>query len=76
MTFTHGDPIWFRQTCRGGYGWERDVPGLFWERTAKRITVCLTKKDGTHAYVSVHPKNVRPRVEVKPPQMVTPQPIP
>ena len=56
-----GDPIWYRQICRGGYGFDRDVPGEFMHTTPRRVTVRLWMKDGTRVEVVVHPNNVRPR---------------
>ena len=56
-----GDPIWFAQTCRGGYGFERDVPGEFVRAHVSRVTVVLYRKLGDPVEVVVHPKNVRRR---------------
>ena len=53
-----GDRILFRQTCRGGYGFQRFVPGTFVRSTPRRVTVQLTALNGTYVQVSVHPKNV------------------
>jgi hypothetical protein len=59
---TAGDRIWFRQTCRGGYGFQRDVPGWFVRQTAKRVTVLLSIANSERKVtVPVHPKNVRAR---------------
>ena len=56
-----GDPIWYRQTQRGGYGFQRDVPGEFVRESGRRVTVLLHRKSGEPVQVVVHPKNVRPR---------------
>lgn len=56
-----GDAVWYRQTCRGGYGFQRDVPGVFVKRTDRRVIVRLLLKSGESTDVTVHPKNVRPR---------------
>lgn len=58
---TAGDPIWYRQTCRGGYGCQRDVPGEFVKATDRRVVVKLWLKDGTRVDVAVTATNVRPR---------------
>lgn len=57
----HGDPIWFAQTCRGGYGFSRDVPGEFVRRTTKRVTIRLFRKSGAPVKVAVSDKNIRRR---------------
>lgn len=57
-----GDPIWFRQTCLGGYGFQRDVPGEFVRYTPRgRTTVSLRLKDGSRRQISVLARNVRRR---------------
>lgn len=58
-----GDPIWFRQTQRGGYGFQSDVPGRFVRMAGTRAIVLLKKRDGSEKQVAVHPKNVRERVD-------------
>jgi len=56
-----GDPIWYRQTQRGGYGFTFDVPGTYVRHTDRRTIVRLHRKDGTLTTVAVLPKNVRLR---------------
>lgn len=56
-----GDPIWYAQTCRGGYGFMRDVPGEYVRSTAKRVTVLLHRRSGDPVQVAVHPRHVRRR---------------
>lgn len=56
-----GDPIWYRQVARGGYGFAQDVPGEFVKRTARRVVAKLWLKDGSRRDVAVAPQNVRPR---------------
>lgn len=56
-----GDPIWYRQEIRGGYGFDYDVPGYFVRRTKKRVVVRLTLKRGGEKDVAVSPMRVRPR---------------
>jgi hypothetical protein len=58
---TYGEPIWFRQAQRGGYGFEQDVPGTFVRETAHRIVVRLLLKSGGSTEVAVKPANVRRR---------------
>ena len=58
-----GDLIWFRQACRGGYGYQRDVPGMFIQAHPTRVTVRLFHRYGEPVDVVVHPRNVRPRHE-------------
>lgn len=61
---TPGTPVWYRQTCRGGYGFQRDVPAIFvraypgsrW--VAIDVTIALV--DGTaHKRIRVVGSNVR-----------------
>ena len=56
-----GDPIWFAQACRGGYGFQRDVPGEFVKVSRTRVTVLVYRKPGDPVQVVVHPRNVRRR---------------
>lgn len=56
-----GDPVWYRQFIRGGYGFGQDVPGEFVRATKRRISVRLWRKDGTRVTVHLAPQNVRPR---------------
>lgn len=56
-----GDPIWYRQVTRGGYGFVNDVPGEFVKATPRRVTIQVFLKDGSKTQISVHPNNVRPR---------------
>lgn len=58
---TPGDPIWYRQTIRGGYGFVNDVPGEFVCATPRRVTILVYLKDGTTTRIHVSPENVRPR---------------
>ena len=59
-----GDPIWYRQTSRGGYGFQRDVPGIFIRPASigPRVIVQLERADGIRKDVVVAASNVRPRV--------------
>lgn len=56
-----GDPIWYRQTVRGGHGFDRDIPGEFVRATARRFVIKLWLKDGTRVDVAVTNEKVRPR---------------
>lgn len=56
-----GDPIWYRQVSRGGYGYVSDVPGEFVKATSRRVKVRVFTKAGTKVEIAVAPYNVRPR---------------
>jgi hypothetical protein len=56
-----GDPIWFCQYYRGGYGWEDQVPGEFVRATPRRVTVRLFTRTGQTVVVHVAPQNVTRR---------------
>lgn len=62
-----GDPVWYRQTCRGGYGQQRDVPCTFVRATERRVVVRVELRTGGAADVAVAHKNVRVRVLTQPP---------
>lgn len=61
--YVGGTPVWFRQSVRGGYGYDsHDVPALFVRRTSgKRWCIDLLIKDGRLKQVYVSPSNVRHR---------------
>jgi hypothetical protein len=59
--FIRGDRVWYRQTCRGGYGFERDVPAVFLRRTLARATIDVELLSGGSKRIVVHPKNLRRR---------------
>src|SRR5438132_914519 len=62
-----GDAVWFRQTCRGGYGFQRDVPGEFIYVNGRdddpdaRVAIDVTTSLGERKRISVKAKNIRPR---------------
>jgi hypothetical protein len=56
-------PVWYRQTCRGGYGFQRDVPAVEDYRTGQRVSVLVVSAAGGQLRrIAVHPRNIRPRV--------------
>jgi hypothetical protein len=58
-----GDLVWYRQTCRGGYGFDRRVPAVFIRATDRRVTVeVLTRDTHERKLIAVHPKNVTSRL--------------
>lgn len=61
MTMTAGDPVWYRQVLRGGYGFGSDVPGVFKRASPRRVVIKVFLKSGATTQIAVHPKNVRPR---------------
>lgn len=55
--------VWYRQTCRGGYGFQRDVPAIYEKQTSRRrVTIRVQLRDGQEKRISVDPINVRPRI--------------
>ena len=56
-----GDPVWYRQVSRGGYGYESNVPGEFVRATEKRVIVKVWLRSGGTTEIAVNPANVRPR---------------
>lgn len=61
MPFKFGDPVWYRQTCRGGYGFQRDVPAVFVCQHAKRASIRVHALDGSKKQIAVDSKNLRLR---------------
>lgn len=57
-----GDLIWFRQTCRGGYGFQRDVPAVFIQETLRRCSIDVPLHTGGWKRISVKPDNIRARL--------------
>jgi hypothetical protein len=57
-----GDRIWYRQTCLGGYGFQRDVPAIFDWQGPKRATIRVQTSAGEKR-IAVKPENLRSREE-------------
>lgn len=59
-----GHRIWFRQACRGGYGFQRDVPAVLIRRGPKRWMIEVWLSHGTsRKRIYVSPQNVRDRTD-------------
>jgi hypothetical protein len=57
-----GDLVWYRQGCRGGYGFRRFVPAVFLRDTGRRVIVEVLTKGGTRVSIAVMASNVTPRL--------------
>lgn len=53
-----GEPIWYLQHIRGGYGYDERVPGHFVRATRARYVVRILLKSGAGKNIAVHPLNV------------------
>jgi hypothetical protein len=59
-TVKPGDPVTYVQTCRGGYGFTRDVPAVFVRAGVKRHTIRVRSSDGSREVeIHVAPGNLR-----------------
>ncbi|HUC40863.1 MAG TPA: hypothetical protein VMR92_08530 [Gemmatimonadales bacterium] len=58
--FQHGDLVWYLQTCRGGYGFQRKVPAVFLHATPQRSLIEVTLMDGKKRVIAV--KAITPRL--------------
>lgn len=61
VAFKPGDPVWYRQEMRGGYGFIDDVPAEYVRETAHRITVRVRLVEGGTREIHVKRDNVRAR---------------
>jgi len=61
-----GDPIWYLQSVRGGYGWDDQVPGEYLRATPRRVLVQLFTRAGEVVRVFVAAENLTPREERTP----------
>lgn len=59
--FLENDRVWYRQTCIGGYGFNRDVPARYVRECRRRVTIDLLNAYGHQKRISVLRKNIRPR---------------
>lgn len=57
-----GDLVWFLQTNRGGYGFQKRVPAVFVHATDRRFQIEVLLRDGGRKTISVHPRNVTGRL--------------
>jgi hypothetical protein len=56
-----GDPVWYTQIHRGGYGFANKVPALFVRTGKKRVTITVLLRTGGTKQIVVHPNNVSER---------------
>ena len=62
IVMNEGESLWYRQGCRGGYGFDHDVPGWYVKTTLRRVIIRVTSKDGSlSAKIAVAPNNIRSR---------------
>jgi hypothetical protein len=59
-TVKPGDAVVYIQTCRGGYGFTREVPAVFVRAGVKRHTIRVRSADGSREVeIHVAPGNLR-----------------
>ena len=56
-----GDYVWYLQTCRGGYGYQRRGPAVFVRQTDRRVVIEVLTRAGQWKKIAVRPCYVTER---------------